>query len=195
MSQEVDLIVNMPPIASATVAPVLLLLLLTQARAFLPLNGTFSPLHNLTLPMTSLPITATYQKTTFHQTEPQVNPYCRPTIPTAMHTPQTPADMFKPTTIVPLLTPNPNQTKAFHSPYHPRYNDYTSQFPFPAGCFLSSLLLIPLLTLSLHGVDLFGLPRAELIHASFFTLFLTAMTRFITPLCKLALHCTKARVT
>lgn len=195
MSQEVDLIVNTPPVASVAVAPVLLLLLLTQARTFVPLNEIFSLLHNLIFPMTSLPITATHQKTNLHQTKSQVNSYYRPGIPTATRTPQTPPPtMFKPTTITPLPTSNPNRTKAFHSPCHPLYNDYTSQFPFPTGCFLLSLLLIPVLTLS-HGVDLFDLPRLGLIHATFFTLFLTAMTRLITPLCKFALHCTKARVT
>ena len=67
-----------------------------------------------------------------------------------------------------------NQTKAFFSQRHPFHILDASPFPFLTGFFLLSLL-IPL-TFSLHGVDLFGLPRAEMIHASFFGLFLTAMT-------------------
>jgi hypothetical protein len=66
------------------------------------------------------------------------------------------------------------QTKNFFSQRHPFHILDASPFPFLTGFFLLTLL-IPL-TFSLHGVDLFGLPRAELIHASFFGLFLTAMT-------------------
>lgn len=69
-----------------------------------------------------------------------------------------------------------NQTKPFLSQRHPFHILDASPFPFLTGLFLLSLL-VPL-TFSLHGVDLFGLPRAEMIHASFFGLFLTAMTWF-----------------
>lgn len=66
------------------------------------------------------------------------------------------------------------QTKNFLTQRHPFHILDASPFPFLTGFFLLTLL-VPL-TFSLHGVDLFGLPRAEMIHASFFGLFLTAMT-------------------
>ena len=66
------------------------------------------------------------------------------------------------------------QTKGFFAQRHPFHILETSPFPFLTGFFLLTLLMP--LTFSLHGVDLLGLPRAEVIHASFFGLFLTAMT-------------------
>jgi len=56
---------------------------------------------------------------------------------------------------------------------HPFHILDASPFPFLTGLFLATLL-VPL-TFSMHGVDLLGLPQAEIIHASFFGLFLTAM--------------------
>jgi len=67
-----------------------------------------------------------------------------------------------------------SQTKGFVAQRHPFHILETSPFPFLTGFFLLTLLMP--LTFSLHGVDLLGLPRAEVIHASFFGLFLTAMT-------------------
>jgi len=61
----------------------------------------------------------------------------------------------------------------FRSQQHPFHILDASPFPFLTGLFLATLL-VPL-TFSLHGVDLLGLPEAEIIHASFFGLFLTAM--------------------
>jgi len=68
------------------------------------------------------------------------------------------------------LTPS---ATAFRSQQHPFHILDASPFPFLTGLFLATLL-IPL-TFSLHGVSLLGLPQAEIIHASFFGLFLTAM--------------------
>jgi len=64
-------------------------------------------------------------------------------------------------------------TTSFRSQQHPFHILDASPFPFLTGLFLATLL-VPL-TFALHGVDLFGLPQAEIIHASFFGLFLTAM--------------------
>lgn len=61
----------------------------------------------------------------------------------------------------------------FKSQKHPFHILDASPYPFLTGLFLATLLLP--LTFSMHGVDILGLPAAELVHASFFGLFLTAM--------------------
>lgn len=61
----------------------------------------------------------------------------------------------------------------FKSQKHPFHILDASPFPFLTGLFL--LTLLTPLTFSLHGVDVFGLPLTEMIHASFFGLFITAM--------------------
>jgi len=53
-----------------------------------------------------------------------------------------------------------SQTKGFVAQRHPFHILETSPFPFLTGFFLLTLLMP--LTFSLHGVDLLGLPRAEI---------------------------------
>ena len=75
-----------------------------------------------------------------------------------------------------MTSTNQSQTPSstlLKSQQHPFHILDASPFPFLTGLFLATLL-IPL-TFSLHGVSLLGLPQAEIIHASFFGLFLTAM--------------------
>lgn len=54
-----------------------------------------------------------------------------------------------------------------------------SPYPFLVSFFLLTLLAPT--TMYMHGLDLpFGLPRADLIHVSFFGLYLTAMSWFVS---------------
>jgi len=80
------------------------------------------------------------------------------------------------------LTPTvktPNVALVCRSQKHAFHILDASPYPFLVSFFLLSLL-IPT-TLYMHALDLpFGLPRADLIHVSFFGLYLTAMSWFIS---------------
>ena len=73
------------------------------------------------------------------------------------------------------LTNNPSLSLVCRSQKHAFHILDASPYPFLVSFFLLALL-VPT-TLHMHSLDLpFGLPRADLIHISFFGLYLTAMS-------------------
>lgn len=81
--------------------------------------------------------------------------------------------------IATALTNTPSRNLACQRQKHAFHILDASPYPFLVSFFL--LLLLTPTTLYMHTLDLpLGLPRADLIHISFFGLYLTAMSWFIS---------------
>jgi len=83
--------------------------------------------------------------------------------------------MFKATQLTATIVKSPAQALVCQSQKHAFHILDASPYPFLVSFFLLTLLAPT--TLYMHALDLpFGFPRADLIHVSFFGLYLTAMS-------------------